>query len=109
MGWVPGQALSRSSVIEVYPAGTLAARDLPRSGYKGSGHAASSLRRELTSEIAKQISFDAQAREQMVETDHVLDAVLCVCAGLDFLSGNAVAPEDLSLAKREGWIWVASN
>jgi hypothetical protein len=45
----------------------------------------------------------------MVHTDHALDAVLCVCAGLDFLSGEAVAPDDLSLAKREGWIWVRTR
>jgi len=42
----------------------------------------------------------------MVESDHALDAALCVCAGLDFLAGDVVRPKDLSSAKREGWIWV---
>jgi predicted nuclease with RNAse H fold len=97
------------AAIEVYPAGTLAARNLPRSGYKGPGDPALALRRDLTAEIAKRLSLDAHAKEQMVETDHALDAVLCVSAGLDFLTGDAVSPEDLSLAKREGWIWVAST
>lgn len=106
LAWEPAP-IETVAAIEVYPAGTLAARHLPRSGYKGSGAPASSLRRQLTAEIAKQVSLDARATELMVHTDHALDAVLCVCAGLDFLTGHAVQPEDLSLAKREGSIWVA--
>jgi len=106
LAWEPAP-IETLAAIEVYPAGTLAARNLPRSGYKGAGEPAASLRRELTTEIGKQVSLDAHAKEQMAHTDHALDAVLCVCAGLDFLKGDAVPPQDLSLAKREGWIWVA--
>jgi len=36
----------------------------------------------------------------------VLDAVLCVVAGLDFLAGAAPGPADPEAARREGWIWV---
>ena len=106
LAWEPAP-IETHAAIEVYPAGTLATRNLPCSGYKGSGEPAASLRRELTTEIEKQVLLDAHAKEQMVHTDHALDAVLCVCAGLDFLTGDAVPPQDLSLAKREGWIWVS--
>lgn len=108
LAWEPAP-IETHAAIEVYPAGTLAARNLPRSGYKGAGEPAASLRRELTTEIGKQVSLDAHAREQMAHTDHALDAVLCVCAGLDFLAGDAVAPNDLTLAEQEGWIWVRSR
>ena len=106
LAWEPAR-IEPLAAIEVYPAGTLAARNLPHSGYKGSGDPAAALRHELAAEIAKRVSLDARGTEQMLRTDHALDAVLCVCAGLDFLKGEAVPPNDLSLAKREGWIWVA--
>ena len=107
LAWDPSP-IDAVTAIEVYPAGTLAARKLPHSGYKGSADSASSVRRELTTAIAEQLSLDAHSEAEMTRTDHALDAVLCVCAGLDFLAGDAVPPEDLSLAKREGWIWVRS-
>ena len=106
LAWKPGP-IHDVSAIEVYPAGTLAARNLPRSGYKGSANEAVARRRELTHAIAKQVAFSADAAKEMARTDHALDAVLCVCAGLDFLAGNAVPPEDRSLAAKEGWIWVS--
>jgi hypothetical protein len=106
LAWEPAP-IETHAAIEVYPAGTLAARSLPRSGYKGAAEPATSLRTELTTEIGKQVLLDARAKDQMAHTDHALDAALCVCAGLDFLMGDAVPPEDLKLAKREGWIWVS--
>lgn len=105
LAWQPGP-IDTVAAIEVYPAGTLAARDLPRSGYKGAAEAATALRRDLRAAIAEQLSFDAQAAQEMTRTDHALDAALCACAGLDFLAGDAVPPDDPRLAKREGWIWV---
>ena len=108
LAWEPAP-IEAIVAIEVYPAGTLAARDLPHSGYKGSGDPASSLRRELTRAVGEQVSLGAPAAAEMARTDHALDAVLCVCAGLDFLAGDAVPPENLRLAKREGWIWVGSR
>jgi hypothetical protein len=36
----------------------------------------------------------------------VLDALVCVLAGADFLAGRAMPPEDEQLAQKEGWIWV---
>ena len=108
LAWQPGP-IDTVAAIEVYPAGTLAAQNLPRSGYKGATDAATSLRRDLSAAIAEQLRFDAQAAAEMTRTDHALDAALCLCAGLDFLAAEAVPPDDLSLAKREGWIWVRSR
>lgn len=108
LAWDPGP-IAATSAIEVYPAGTLAAHNLPHSGYKGSKDAATTLRQQLTTAIGRELSFDEHAAELMVRTDHALDAVLCVSAGLDFLAGAAVPPNDLSLARQEGWIWVRSR
>jgi hypothetical protein len=38
----------------------------------------------------------------------LVDAVVCVLAGHDFVAGRAMNPEDRSLAEREGWIWTAA-
>ena len=44
----------------------------------------------------------------LANNPHVLDVVVCVPAGADFVAGQAVGPgpDDLKLAKRKGWIWV---
>jgi predicted RNase H-like nuclease len=105
LAWEAGPG-AELAAIEVYPAGTLAALELPSSGYKGSGNDAAKLRAELSEAVAQQVSFDTRAVEEMTRTDHALDAVLCVCAGLDFLNAKAVPPNDPGLAEKEGWIWV---
>jgi hypothetical protein len=46
-------------------------------------------------------------RSDIVATDDALDSVVCALSGYDFLSGKCYDPEDLELAKKEGWIWVA--
>ena len=105
LAWDP-DSLERPAAIEVYPAGTLAARNLPHSGYKATTEQSRALRQRLAEAIRLEISIDEQATKIMVQTDHALDAVLCVCAGLDFLARDVLRPDDLNLAKREGWIWV---
>jgi len=42
----------------------------------------------------------------LLDNPDVLDAVVCVLAGRDFLCGNARPPEHMDLALKEGWIWV---
>jgi hypothetical protein len=44
-------------------------------------------------------------RELVMENDDLLDAMVCVLAGADFARGEALPPEDLEQARREGWIW----
>jgi len=36
----------------------------------------------------------------------ILDAIVCVLSGADFLRGQAYFPYDEAEAKKEGWIWV---
>jgi hypothetical protein len=105
LAWDPG-SIKGLAAIEVYPAGTLAARKLPHSGYKGPTDRSSALREQLAEAVREELSIDEDATKLMVQSDHALDAAWCVCAGLDFLAGDVVRPKDLSLAKREGWIWV---
>ncbi len=100
-GWVQGVA-----AIEVYPAGTLASRALPYSGYKGAGSKVTALRERIVGAVVEEMKLDARATDAMIQSDHVLDAVLCALAGCDFLQGTVMLPDDLELARREGWIWV---
>jgi hypothetical protein len=104
LGWQPDFA-ARMAAIEVYPAGTLKARLLPCTGYKGSSGAPARARiaRALGAEIA---GLHRHASGQ----DDVFDACLCLVAARDFLLGQAVAPSpaEAKLARREGWIWVRS-
>ncbi|MFU8888617.1 MAG: hypothetical protein ACNA8N_08470 [Trueperaceae bacterium] len=49
---------------------------------------------------------DLAGRDVTMAPGHALDAVLCVVAGLDFLAGAALGPDDPEVALREGGIWV---
>ncbi|MEM9729743.1 MAG: DUF429 domain-containing protein [Myxococcota bacterium] len=105
LAWQAGTA-EGVSAIEVYPAGTLAARGLPSSGYKGATVKAASARRAIIDGLGGQVHAEASTFERMEESDHVLDAVLCAVAAFDFLEGETIEPDDRELAEREGWIWV---
>ena len=95
--------LREPSVIEVYPAGTLAARGLRSSGYKERGQAEQ--RREILRALAERVELPVD-RSELEQNADVLDAGLCVLAALDFLAGDVIEPEDAATARREGWIWV---
>ena len=43
-----------------------------------------------------------------LDISDVLDAIVCVLAGQDFLTNKAQPPaaESLDVARKEGWIWV---
>lgn len=43
-----------------------------------------------------------------LSSEHGLDAVVCVLAGVDFLTGNCSEPikREKAFADKEGWIWV---
>jgi len=42
----------------------------------------------------------------MEQSADALDAAVCLLAARDFLMGEAMAPENESLARLEGWIWA---
>ena len=80
--------------IEVYPAATLCLRGYPDSGYKGNGakeKASLGVRKEILSKLKNDLEFDCDlsSAEQCAD---ILDAVLCVLAGKDFLCGQSKAP-----------------
>ena len=101
LAWEPAMP-DAPAAIEVYPAATLRAHGLPASGYKDP-HAAA---REAIDDWVRD-RLDVPAGLDLVGgAGHVLDAVLCVVAGLDFLAGEAPGPTDPETARREGWIWV---
>lgn len=105
LAWTPGSP-DGAACVEVYPAGTLARRGWPASGYKGAdGRAA---RAAILARLAGAITLTPQVRATARVSDHALDALLCVLAGADFVRGDVIAPTpaELRVARREGWIWL---
>ena len=102
LAWDP-QFVSDSGVVEVYPAGTLIAHGLRSSGYKKAEHIRQ--REEIMEGLKMELQLNLNT-EVALRNDNALDALVCVLAGMDFLDGKAVAPRDLDLARKEGWIWV---
>jgi hypothetical protein len=111
MLWQAGSA-RESGLIEVYPAATFLSRALSIKGYKSekkSEHEPA--RRALIKELCTEITISKPQQEQMLVTDHALDAVACVVAAKDFVDGMVIQPTeaDMPLAEREGWIWFRKS
>ncbi len=103
--WAPTE-LEGAGAIEVYPAGTLLGRGLSPRGYKG--EKGGGKRKAILAGLAQILDIRCR-KKRMLECDDALDAALCVLAGVDFLRGEAVAPSDPELARKEGWIWVSGG
>jgi hypothetical protein len=89
------------AAIEVYPAATLRAYGIdPPSSGRGRPP-----RGPVLELIANRLDVGSTEWLDGLPRD-ALDAVICVLAGVDFLDGGAMPPEDLDLAVWEGWIWV---
>ena len=91
------------SAIEVYPAGTLMAHDMPASKYKKREQRAA--RVAIIEGLRGHLHLPDDV-SPMIDNDDCLDAVVCLLAAVDFLEGRAEAPTDLEVARKEGWIWV---
>ncbi|MGD8859679.1 MAG: DUF429 domain-containing protein [Myxococcales bacterium] len=101
MAWEPG---ADSGVLEVYPAATLLSRGIRASGYKTQNKNGREARAEMFERLSEHL-VTSTTRELVMENDDLLDAMICVLAGADFARGEALPPEDLEQARREGWIW----
>jgi len=110
LAWKPG-CVKGISAIEVYPAATLKERGLPHKGYRKDEET----RMSLVKRLAGEIKLSDGIKDEMMNSDDVLDAVVCVLAAADFAKGNVISPEEaesdgvkigLRRAKKEGWIWV---
>lgn len=112
LAWDPTLTVG-AQAIEVYPAATLLAHGLSDTGYKGSEPKHRRRREQLTAQMAKNdhLSGVAGVSTEMQETDHALDAIVCCLATADFLRGDAIPPDpdQVALAKKEGWIWAKQN
>lgn len=100
LAWNP--RIAGIAAIEVYPAATLAAYDIPARAYKPAD--AASTRKTILDELQKKLVLQCSADCLSRDAD-ALDAVVCVLAGADFLRGDAHPPDDPDLAAKEGWIW----
>jgi predicted RNase H-like nuclease len=103
LAWTPGRG---SGAIEVYPAATLLSRGISPRGYKGDSAAGRKAREAVLTRLLPELRIARDRdRAQIVDNDHMLDAVLCALGAADFARGFALPPEDRALAEREGWIW----
>jgi predicted RNase H-like nuclease len=105
LAWEPHYE-ERVAVIEVYPAATLIACGLRATNYKKRRHVAE--RATIVAGLEEMVHLQAE-RNDMGSNADVLDAAVCVLAGLDFLTGKATPPSDRDLAESEGWIWVRKH
>lgn len=96
----------RVAAIEVYPAATLLARGVSLRGYKQSDGVRE---RELILEVMGHCIDLSQLDGVAALGVDALDAIACVLAGVDFLEGRAVPPDQMDLALREGWIWFSQR
>ena len=102
IAWTSGYT-GKAAAIEVYPAGSLISHGLPASGYKKKDQI--SVRRQILRGLKSLIQLDINLTLEETNPD-ILDAIVCVLAGSDFLAGYALPPVDLDDAKKEGWIWI---
>jgi predicted RNase H-like nuclease len=97
-------AVSGRVAIEVYPAATLEAHGLLASGYKKPEQRPA--REAIVDSLSTLMTIEEKGRQVLLENADVLDSVVCVLAGADFLLGRSLAPINVPTAKKEGWIWV---
>lgn len=105
LAWGPGD-VTEVAAIEVYPAATLLAHGLRSSGYKKREQVEQ--RREIVEGLRQKLTM-AEAVPDLAMSADLVDAGVCLLAGMDFLQGVAHCPRDPDLARREGWIWVSKR
>lgn len=103
LAWVPAD-VSGVVAIEVYPAATLAAHQIRSTGYKKPNQVEQ--RHEIAHALRAKLTVNNSVPDLSQSAD-LIDAVVCVLAGKDFVVERAMSPEDRGLAEREGWIWAA--
>lgn len=105
LAWAPGD-VSEVAAIEVYPAATLLAHGIRSKGYKKREQVEQ--RREIVTGLRERLTIVERVPDLATSAD-LVDAAVCVLAGVDFLQGAAHCPRDYDLARREGWIWVSKQ
>lgn len=87
----------------MYPAATLVCYGIQSTGYKDKNQQL--IRKRIIAGLRAQMIMpnDVDILEQNADA---LDSTVCLVAAKDFIEGDLYYPEDISLAKREGWIWA---
>lgn len=98
LAWQPGE-IGATCAIEVYPSATLASY-----GWTKSTRAKSIQLVARAERLSDEMQLTLPAR--CYGSQDTFDAVVCVLAGRDFLTGPVYKPEEPETAKKEGWIWV---
>jgi hypothetical protein len=96
------EAMGSISAIEVYPAATLRAHGFRSDGYKKRGQLVE--RREIFDGLNRVLNIRPTA-DAVCRSADLLDAIVCVLAGVDFVNSMSPCPASRSVAEREGWIW----
>lgn len=102
LAWSP-DLVRCTAAIEVYPAATLIGHSLRASGYKDVKRQPE--RVEIVKELAPKMEIGAPHLQLAEGNADLLDALVCVLAGDDFLNGDCVNPKNPREATKEGWIW----
>lgn len=97
--------------IEVYPALTLRALGIEDNKYKKEKGGRKRIVKSLKKYVEYYSAQVSQIEEDMENNDDLIDAVLCVLAGCDFLRGRCVTSknDEEKIAHLEGWIWFNSK
>ena len=100
-----GDGSGAPRVIEVYPGVTLKAHGAPSQGYKvGKSIEHRRVRQEVLARLPD-FRIPADCRTTALGNADALDALVCLLGAADFVRGRARPPENLDLARTEGWIW----
>ena len=94
-----------TQAIEVYPAATLKVHGLPCDGYKKKKIEDHREKREEILHGLPNIEVPCSCQHTARSNADALDALVCLLAAVDFLTGHAMPPQDCDLARTEGWIW----
>lgn len=122
----PGYFDDKTYAIEVYPAVTLIQHNILKVGsmaakskfpsYKGKEETNKKERKRIIDELRSVYSdvvFDCWKEGNEVCNDHILDAVVSVLAGFDFLKEDVYCIENhtekIDIIKKEGWICFKKN
>lgn len=104
LAWSPVD-VEGGAVIEVYPAATLLSRTSAIAGFKDPGR--TDLRSAFLAGAVDVLDVSSCDASVVTRNCDVFDAVICALAAADFLLNRALPPDNLELARREGWIWTA--
>ena len=98
--------LRGTHAIEVYPAATLKSLGLPYENYRESNRVHKCNRENIANNIPD-VYLPDECRETILHNSDGLDALICLFAAADFVSGKAKPPPNVKIdvVTREGWIW----